>query len=688
MGLIWSLIDGLVFVIALTCGVLFLVKVGLKKISLYLFLAMLTLGVAYFALALIMSSSPNQSAIQNFLFDAGFKILPVVGCAIPYFFLQVSRYYGRTERSPDHTGLIMLYRIAGFVTLLSIAVIVTGLVSTTAIIEQRYVLVMKGFLPKSIGLMLGALIIFALLNSERGWRAASGVLKKQIFLLMIFQLLGLAAIVRIYFLGSMTVVFLSYMAPLLLICLGWFYLLLLRKDAYSSHIVVDRQAFYSSAVILFLGLFLLFTGLVGKIIELMGGDIRAFLSVLGAFLVVGVFVLVLLSDSLRHRFGDIVQSRVYAGRFDYKAEWRALSEAFAASANIDDLFSTIIRRAERLLDPAEIAIYEAATDNMRKIYPPDQGQDEIALDDPGATWLFLKAEAARISRMDYSGSSKFENLKDGFEVAVPFVAEQKLIGILLLGPKRQKREYDLEDLALLSAIGHQAGIAVLHLRVRDKLLETEKLASFHKTASFVVHDLKNAVSMLSLMLQNAPRKISDPQFQTESLGTIAQALARMQRIIEKLKSPPRREQLQIELIDPGPVVRRVVEKCGLENRQNLHLAINLDDKLRVKTDPIILETIIENLLINAAEAIEGEGSVDIGEISVNGVTGISIVDTGSGMSREFLMTRLFHPFQSTKPKGLGIGLYQCREMFRGIGGDIIAESVRGKGSKFTLVFPE
>jgi len=688
MEFIWILVDALVVILALACGALFLVKVGIKKISVYFFLTMLSVGAVYLAVALIEFAIPGGGSADSLLAIAGIKMLPLAGCLIPYFFLQVSRLYGRAEKSPHRAGLTIFYKTAGFITLLSFVFLAIGLVSSAAVVEQEYVLVMEGFLAKSVGLLAGALVIFALLNCERSWRAATGALKKQLFLLMVLQLLGLAAIVRIYFLGSMTVNFLSHMSPLALLVLAWFYLLLLKKDAYSSHIIVDRQAFYSSAVILFLGFFLLFTGLVGKIIEVLGGDIRAFLSLLGAFLVVGIFVFVIVSDSLRQRFGDLVQLRVYAGRFDYKAEWRALSEAFAASANIDDLFSTIVHRARRLLDPTQIAIYEAGAKSLRKIYPPDSDPDEIALDDPGATWLFLKAEAARIDRIDHSEPSKLVQLGAIFEVAVPLVAGQQLIGIFIFGPKRQNKEYDIEDLALLSAIGHQAAIAVLHLRARDKLLETEKLASFHKTASFVVHDLKNAVSMLSLMLQNAPNKMSDPRFQEESLKTIAQALTRMQRIIEKLKSPPGREDLQIDLIDPLPVVRRAIDKSGIGNKHNLHLEISLDEKTQVKTDPAILEIIIENLLINAVEAIDGDGTVNIREQSINGALGISIGDTGVGMTSEFVTSRLFRPFQTTKPKGLGLGLYQCREMFRGIGGDIIVESKLGKGSKFTMVFPK
>ena len=97
---------------------------------------------------------------------------------------------------------------------------------------------------------------------------------------------------------------------------------------------------------------------------------------------------------------------------------------------------------------------------------------------------------------------------------------------------------------------------------------------------------------------------------------------------------------------------------------------------------------MENLLINAAEAIQGEGTVRIGERSLNGAAGICLADSGIGMSQEFMVKKLFRPFQSTKPKGLGIGLYQCREMLRKIGGDIVAESTPGQGSKFTLVFPK
>ena len=91
--------------------------------------------------------------------------------------------------------------------------------------------------------------------------------------------------------------------------------------------------------------------------------------------------------------------------------------------------------------------------------------------------------------------------------------------------------------------------------------------------------------------------------------------------------------------------------------------------------------------MNAVEATPGEGTVEVstrqeGELSV-----LAVADTGHGMSREFIRTHLFQPFQTTKARGLGIGLYQCRQIIHSAGGSLTVDSEEGKGSRFAVGLP-
>jgi signal transduction histidine kinase len=64
---------------------------------------------------------------------------------------------------------------------------------------------------------------------------------------------------------------------------------------------------------------------------------------------------------------------------------------------------------------------------------------------------------------------------------------------------------------------------------------------------------------------------------------------------------------------------------------------------------------------------------------------VSVNDSGVGMSREFVAARLFRPFDTTKPSGMGIGLYQCRELLRSVGGRLLCTSKEGEGSTFYVL---
>jgi signal transduction histidine kinase len=96
---------------------------------------------------------------------------------------------------------------------------------------------------------------------------------------------------------------------------------------------------------------------------------------------------------------------------------------------------------------------------------------------------------------------------------------------------------------------------------------------------------------------------------------------------------------------------------------------------------------IGHLLQNALEATPPNGSVTLSAFEESGQAIIDIIDTGSGMDDEFIQTRLFQPFDSTKGAGMGIGAYECRETLRALGGNIEVSSTPGKGTHFRLNLP-
>jgi signal transduction histidine kinase len=100
-----------------------------------------------------------------------------------------------------------------------------------------------------------------------------------------------------------------------------------------------------------------------------------------------------------------------------------------------------------------------------------------------------------------------------------------------------------------------------------------------------------------------------------------------------------------------------------------------------------IKKVVLNLILNALDAIDEKGTVEV-ESSIDGENVyIRIKDNGYGMTEEFINNRLFKPFSTTKKKGLGIGLYQCKQVIEAHGGKIEANSEVGKGSVFTVFLP-
>jgi signal transduction histidine kinase len=98
-------------------------------------------------------------------------------------------------------------------------------------------------------------------------------------------------------------------------------------------------------------------------------------------------------------------------------------------------------------------------------------------------------------------------------------------------------------------------------------------------------------------------------------------------------------------------------------------------------------TVLVNLVMNAIDAIQSEGRITVTTRTDEGCAVLVVADTGQGMSADFIRNRLFRPFQTTKPRGLGIGLFQCRHIVQSLGGTLSAESQEGKGTRMFVRLP-
>jgi putative PEP-CTERM system histidine kinase len=221
----------------------------------------------------------------------------------------------------------------------------------------------------------------------------------------------------------------------------------------------------------------------------------------------------------------------------------------------------------------------------------------------------------------------------------------------------------------------------------ERLAQAGRFESFNRMSAFVVHDLKNLVAQLSLLLRNASRHQADPAFQRDMLETVANVVDRMQGLTRQLgggtRTPLRRTDV--------PIAAALEAVVRTRHGQRPAPALEpMDAELlgrQVLADPERLERVFGHLLQNAIEATPPEGRVTVRARRDGDHALVEFTDTGHGMSEAFIETRLFRPFASTKGHGLGLGSFECREYLREVGGRMDVRSAPEAGTTVTVRLP-
>jgi putative PEP-CTERM system histidine kinase len=216
-------------------------------------------------------------------------------------------------------------------------------------------------------------------------------------------------------------------------------------------------------------------------------------------------------------------------------------------------------------------------------------------------------------------------------------------------------------------------------------VQSREFEAFHRLTSFVIHDLKNSISALSLLSDNALRHFNDPEFQRDAVKTVARTTDRMKALLARLASAPEAGGLRRESVD---LVALVMEATApLLRNDRVEIVHEVSALPPLPGDPEALLRVIQNLVGNAAQSIDARGVVTVRTYEAEGRAILEVADTGCGMSEEFIRKSLFSPFRTTKKGGWGIGLYQTKGLVEAHGGTIEVASKEGAGTTFRVSLP-
>jgi len=454
---------------------------------------------------------------------------------------------------------------------------------------------------------------------------------------------------------------------------------------------VSRAVAYQSLSLVAVGGYFAALALVTSALAAVGGSYARTIQTAFVFGSTAALLTLFSSSWLRAWVKVKVAKHLFRHRYDYRNEWIRFTGTLGTPGGAMPLDERLVKAIADLTDsPAGLLLVA----------------DEEGLE-AGAGWNWgggaMRADAT--FRAHLSGGERIvelDPLRDGggdpAEAAavprwlldrtdawavVPLLHLDTLVGAVVLARPRIDRALDWEDFDLLRIAGRQVASHLAEARARDALAQAERFDEFNRRFAFIVHDIKNLVSGLTLVARNAERHADNPAFRADMVATLQDSAAKLNALLARL-SQNHGSRFAAPIADD---VLPLVERVAASRRAAHPVVLRARGPVVALFDPARLEQLLGHLVQNAIEASRPGEPVTIAlDETPDGPT-VCVIDRGCGMSAAFVRDELFRPFASSKPAGFGIGAFEARQLGEGFGARITVDSREGEGSVFRVILP-
>jgi putative PEP-CTERM system histidine kinase len=468
----------------------------------------------------------------------------------------------------------------------------------------------------------------------------------------------------------------------------------MRTRNWTLRIALSRRFVFHSTALMATGGYLLFMAAAGYYVRYFGGTWGRALQVALVFTALLALGAMAVSASIRAKLRVIVSKHFFSYRYDYRDEWLRFTHALSARGGQSELRQDVIKGlADMLESPAgSLWLLDAPGRHFVQVARWNMPADATAEPADGGFARFLSDTGWVVNLEEYRSSpERYRELRippwlsevPNAWLIIPLTNGAESIGFVILATARTRVDVNWEVNDLLKTAARQAATFLGQMQATEALLEARKFDAFNRMSAFVVHDLKNIVAQLSLMLKNAERHRDNPEFQKDMLMTVEHSVERMKQLMMQLREGTTPVDAP-HGVDLATVIGRIQRAKA---NQSPVTELNVEERVAAIGHEDRLERVIGHLVQNAIDATDKDGRVWIRLAKQDGLALVEIGDTGQGMTSEFMRERLFKPFQTTNATGMGIGAYESFQYVQELGGRVQVDSTPNVGTHVRLLLP-
>ena len=458
---------------------------------------------------------------------------------------------------------------------------------------------------------------------------------------------------------------------------------------------ISQQALFGSVTFIAIGLYLLGVGAIGEWLRRTNQPLGVGLSVVVVFGALVVLAIAAFSKTVRAEIRRFLNRNFYRSKYDYRAQWLRVTEAFQHAVNKEAIMDRLLDLLIKTFPTKAVSIWSFREADRRfcqiRSMTSEKEPIPLELSHPVILRLMQQDEPVYLEEgasMDLADADGRSDPLTASEVALyfPIHAQGQLKAFVALGKPLHGETYGTDDCDLLRGISHYVGALISHASLAEDRRASAELEALHRFSVFCLHDLKNLAARLSLVAQNAESHGRDPAFQESAMRIVTDTAKKMTALMSKLSLKSFTPTLvgTLEAVEIGALIDEIVAPIRGDGTIRLYVTGGAVEPIMVVRDQI--HQVLLNVILNAKQAVGESGDIWVSVGQSESAVVITVDDSGNGILPSMLET-LFRPSQSNRPGGLGVGLYQCKQIVEAHRGTIQVRSEVGKGTQVRIELP-